>query len=133
MALVVDNNAAVRQIYETFAVGFESTFLITGNGALKCDADRRRAAETWFNNNKIMVMLITGVDVPDLHFEVPARGDIGTVNNNKRLLLMYYSFAFTAYIKYCQTINRAIEQRFRPGAQLQVMDDEAPAPQIANH
>jgi hypothetical protein len=129
MALVVDNNAAARQIYHTFTTGFEQTFIVTGNGALKCDINYRAQATTWFNNNKIMVMLITGVDIPDLYFEDPAiqvtkQAQMTTTNNNKRLMLMYYSFAFTAYIKYCQTIGREIAQRFRPPAQIIIEEIE---------
>ena len=73
------------------------------------------AASQWFNDNKLAIMLISGVDCPDLVFANPGPQDIMTTNANKKHMLNYYSIAFTAYAKYCQVLKREMDRKFRPG------------------
>ena len=112
--VVAGGNHAVTHIYTQFAIGFETVFQFNNNGTLKCNAHVKDQVATWFNNNKIMIMLITGIDIPDLEFIEHGYRDMEAVNINHLIILQYFSFAFTAYMKYSQTIHREIQDRFRP-------------------
>ena len=83
--------------FERFINEFEDIFVIQSNGTLKCDQDTMARAAKWFNDNKLAIMLISGVDCPDLHFNPTGHSDITVVNQNKTHLLHYYSVAFTGH------------------------------------
>jgi hypothetical protein len=76
----------------------------------------RRAVAEWYDRNRLLVMVVAGVDVPGIagQFEEPVYGDVATVNQNKRVMLSYFSVAFAAYLKYNQTLHRALDPRFVP-------------------
>jgi hypothetical protein len=119
MALMV-GNPLVIQLYTDLVVGFEGAFEITSNGTLRCNSHARERAAAWFNFNKILIMTVTGVDVYDMEFVAPAgRGDIGTANENKRIMLQYYALGFAAYMKYSQTLAREVSRRFCPRPRLE--------------
>ena len=85
--LVIAPAGGIPALYRNFIDTFDAVWDVTLNGTLRCDRAHRVAASDWFNTNKLMIMLITGVDVPDLHFEIARRGDIATVNRNKQKIL----------------------------------------------
>ena len=110
---------------EGFCTGFEKCFQIDGNGALKCDAETQRLITEWYNPRRMMIALITGVDMDELRFDVhPGRGGIEVSQRNKKKLLAYYSFAFTAYVKYCQTLKRNLSPRYRAVMEIVSIADE---------
>lgn len=110
--LVITSSKGTMKQYTHFLDGFETVWKVTVTRSLKCDRESRNRASTWFNNHKIMIMLITGVDLDDLEFEEPRYGDIATMNANRRKMLQYFTFSFVAYVKYCQTMKREIDRNF---------------------
>ena len=73
-----------------------------------------RAAK-WFNDNKLAIMLISGVDCLDRHLTQRAIPTSLLSTKTRRICCNYYSVAFTAYAKCCQTIGREMSRRFLPG------------------
>ena len=112
--LVVMGNKAMLQTYHDFADGFESVFEVTANGTLRADRARRAAVSNWVNSNLIMIQLITGVVVSPVSFATPAYGDAHVTNANHQKMLSYYALSFTAYVRYCQTVNRLPHGRYLP-------------------
>jgi hypothetical protein len=85
--------------------------------------------QAFIQNYRLMIELISGVTLPQLHFQETA-GNIHErerairMHQNHRIMLHFYAVAFTAYTKYAQTINRAINPRFLPAEMVVVVDVE---------
>jgi len=121
----IDSADPVVRLYNGFCVGFENAFTIDAKGNLKCDRVTRRNVQAWYQQYRLLVMVITGVDVPATvgAFEESTQGDINALNKNKKVLLAYYSIAFSAYLKYSQIIKREANRNFLPPAQVIVADE----------
>lgn len=115
--LAIYGSSDVATLYRNFVEGFENAFVICNNGTLKNDKHHRKLVQDWFNKHKLMIMLITGVDVPDLEFGAHRGGiyggDFATTNANKKTVLYCYGLSLAAYLKYCQTLQREIDRRFK--------------------
>ena len=81
---------------------FENIIRITGNGTLECDQTTQQKFEQWFNENKMDIMLISGVDCLDfsgvdcldLKFIEVASNDTSTVNFNNHVM-KFFAIAFS--------------------------------------
>ena len=102
------SSSNVADLFRKFTEGFEETFHISDKGTLKCTKETRARAAQWFNGNKVMIILVTCPTIEDLEFEDSSSGDERTPVENKKKMLMAYAFAFTAYARYCQAINKEI-------------------------
>lgn len=90
------------------ADGFEQVFIFTERGQLRASRDILRNVELWWNTNRILITLITGVRTQPIRFKHQGQGDIGSMHDNKMLLLHVYALAYSAYLRFCQTIDRRV-------------------------
>jgi len=84
--------------------GFEKVFRLTKVGSVQCDKKAREEVMIWFSTFKMLIALFSGVDIPDLEFETA--NDEQTLVRNKIKMTQYYAFAYTSYVKFCQTLKR---------------------------
>merc|ERR1712000_81838 len=119
------SNAVVVKIYNSFVASFESSFNVTQNGTLRCTKKERRAVESFFEKYRLLIAVVTGVDIPDVSFLDPTQGDIGASNENKKNMLNLYGIAFAAYLKYCQTLKRNIHSSYVIPENMRIAEDES--------
>ncbi len=103
---------SVSELHDNFVNGFESTWQVTKIGSIRCDRETRPTVEKWFNTYRLIIVLLTGVDMPELHFEEPTDINDPRTNQNRVKMMGYYSVSYTAYLKYCQTMKRATNAKF---------------------
>jgi hypothetical protein len=101
-----------KQHYTSFIDGFESVYQVNDDGSLVGNPTRYKLVSEWFNTNRPTIMMITGIDIPPLEF-LPTENK-KNINENKRRLLSYYSLSFTAYMRYCQVIQRVVNTQYYP-------------------
>ena len=103
---------SVSELHDNFVNGFEGVWQVTKVGSIRCDRETRPMVEKWFNTYRLMIMLMTGVDMPELHFEEPTDVNDPRTSQNRVKMMEYYSISFTAYMKYCQMVKREMDAKF---------------------
>ena len=80
----------------------------------------------FITNYRLMIELICGIQLAPLFWVVPEDSSQAAVSKanhqNHLLILAYYSHTFTAYTKYCQTLQRPIGAHYVPGNLVTVHD-----------
>lgn len=102
-----------------FVEGFEKAFIITGKGTICCNRAARPLITAWFNDNKMLISIVSGVMFNDLVFHEPGYQQTDLVNLNHVLALNNYAAAHGAYMKYCTLLNRPVNSRYLPVSLLQ--------------
>jgi hypothetical protein len=109
MAVTTNFSGILRQLSDSF----EEVFQFTPRGCLRADRTSLNRISQWWNNNRLLVTLVTGVDTFDVVFLHQGQGDIGTRHDNAKMVLHVYALAYAAYVKCCQTISREIHVAHR--------------------
>jgi hypothetical protein len=102
---------------------FEKVWNVTKVGSLHCTKVTRANATLWFNNYRLMVSLITGVDLDPLEFEDPT-GNEDAAKRNRLKMLHYYSFCYVTYARFCQLLKREQAAKYIRDVTLCVEEDE---------
>lgn len=105
----------VQELYTRFVDGFEHVWQVTKVGSLRCDRETRPRVASWFNTYRMMISVITGVDMGELKFD-ESQSELASVQNRVKML-EYYSVAYVAYLKYCQTMKREADAKFTDAKQ----------------
>lgn len=114
---------SIKDSYNNFLNEFETTWNVTKVGSLQCNKESRVRVCKWFNEYRLMIVLITGVDLDELTFEDPT-GNEEAAQRNRLKILHYYAFSFTAYTKYCQFMKREQASKFTDNISECVEEDE---------
>lgn len=101
----------IENSYNNFLNGFEAAWNVTKVGSIQCNKESRARVCKWFNEYRLMIVLITGVDLDELTFEDPTNNE-EAAQRNRLKILHYYSFSFTAYTRYCQFMKRERASKF---------------------
>lgn len=104
--MVIADMANLQLTWMTqFRVHFEHLFAKSQNGSLKANWNRLVEIEAFLKAFGLSIYLNTGVTFNDSNFVRPYRSDIGTINNNKMVLLHIYAICYCVYMKVCATLN----------------------------
>lgn len=101
----------IDTLHQNMVIEFEKVWNVTKVGSLHCTKITRAAVTIWFNNYRLMVSLITGVDLDPLEFEDPT-GNEEAAKRNRLKMLHYYSFAYVTYVRFCQLLKRQADAKY---------------------
>jgi len=101
----MDVAAILTELNQQYCDDFKTTFTISANATIRCrnvDLPNFTAfVHKWRNfflQHEVMMNQV-------LPLQPAAYGDIGTVNDNKNLVLRLYGLAFSVYIKACRFLH----------------------------
>lgn len=108
-----------RQLALNFVEEFESLFHIGMTGSLRCtNADIDRFND-FFTRYAFPLTAETGMALDAVALEKPRQGDIGTTNDNKRLLLRFYGPCYLLYVKYNAGLRRRQDPRYQAAMEIE--------------
>jgi hypothetical protein len=103
----------MERAYEQYVRDFELTFHLSPDGELLCIPDTPNDVDTFVSNHGLTVQLITGVKMQPGNWK-PVSDDPDAMAHNNLKLHMYYSVAFTTYLRFCQVLRRHARPEYQP-------------------
>ena len=102
----IDPSVMVRQIAMMYKAEFESAFVFSKNGTLRCKAEDIARFQVFFRRWDAL-LLNRGVAVQVVEFEPQGQADVDAVNRNKYRLLQVYGVYFLIYQGECKFLREA--------------------------
>mmetsp|Transcript_11024 Transcript_11024/g.18808 ORF Transcript_11024/g.18808 Transcript_11024/m.18808 type:complete len:124 (+) Transcript_11024:135-506(+) len=106
------NHPEVMAAMNEMEVAFERT----RNGTFKTDARSLERVENLLNcpTKQLWIELVTGVPLPEVHFEAQGQGDIEAMHRNKVLVTRLYGICYVFYWRICKTTERRMAAGMLP-------------------
>ena len=119
----IQTNSMTRAYAQRYFDDFCLLFEVTGNGSLRSTKKVLSAVEEWYNRSYLLISLITGIPLEEVHFNGGmGRSGIANVNENKQTLLHIYAVSYGVLLRMAATLSRSIPEKYRP--RLSAVTDE---------
>jgi len=119
MTTPLDVSAILSQLHNAYYEAFQGLFVVGRNGTLRCRNQDIPRFDAFFNTWR-PYFLENGMRLPRVRLQRAFMGDIGTSNDNHRLLLCVYGHAFSLYLKVCHQLGREPDDQFTEAVAVQI-------------